>query len=360
MPENNSNTIVTFPYWGNYTPVFEKLMQKLSLQFIAPEETNAEAVRNGSKLSPELFCFPFKVNVGNYLKAIEKGANTILMWENVNGICRLRYYWIVQEKILKDAGHDIRFVNLNAHNVFSQIKSISPKNVSYFQFAKLFLAFLTEIMFVEKLERKFWYYQPREKNRGETEKTLKLALADFKEAKTYKDFLKIKKTAWKRFSQISLDENKKILQVGLLGEIYTVSDSKINFEMEKKLGEMGVQIHRDLNLSGHLLSGFFWKEKPLQFKIRSYLKADVGGHGREAIAEILDYTKKGFDGIIQLLPFGCMPEVTVRPILQRISEKNKTPFLSISLDEQSGEAGIQTRIEAFVDLMKSKRGIKQI
>jgi len=46
-----------------------------------------------------------------------------------------------------------------------------------------------------------------------------------------------------------------------------------------------------------------------------------------------------------------MPEVTIRPILEKIHQENGIPFLSLSLDEQVAEAGINTRIEAFVDVV---------
>ena len=74
---------VTFPYWGNYTPAFKILFEKLGLEVVPPEKTNLKAIEEGVKLSPELFCFPFKVNVGHYLQALKNGADTILMWENI-------------------------------------------------------------------------------------------------------------------------------------------------------------------------------------------------------------------------------------------------------------------------------------
>jgi hypothetical protein len=49
----------------------------------------------------------------------------------------------------------------------------------------------------------------------------------------------------------------------------------------------------------------------------------------------------------------CMPEVTVRPILEKIRQENSIPFLSLSLDEQVAEAGINTRLEAFADVVKN-------
>jgi len=49
----------------------------------------------------------------------------------------------------------------------------------------------------------------------------------------------------------------------------------------------------------------------------------------------------------------CMPEVTVRPILEKIHKESGIPFLSLSLDEQVAEAGISTRLEAFVDVVRN-------
>lgn len=48
-----------------------------------------------------------------------------------------------------------------------------------------------------------------------------------------------------------------------------------------------------------------------------------------------------------------MPEVTVRPILQKIHLESSIPFLSLSLDEQVAEVGINTRLEAFVDVVRN-------
>ncbi len=109
-----------------------------------------------------------------------------------------------------------------------------------------------------------------------------------------------------------------------------------------------------MDLTYHLKKMIFpWKDWIIQKKINPYLRSTVGGHGRDAIYEMLHYTKEGFNGIIHLLPFGCMPEVTVRPILEKLHQESGIPFLSLSLDEQVAEAGINTRIEAFVDVVRS-------
>jgi predicted nucleotide-binding protein (sugar kinase/HSP70/actin superfamily) len=49
----------------------------------------------------------------------------------------------------------------------------------------------------------------------------------------------------------------------------------------------------------------------------------------------------------------CMPEVTVRPILEKIHQESGIPFLSLSLDEQVAEAGVDIRLEAFIDVVRN-------
>lgn len=348
---------ITFAEWGNYTSTLKTFLEEIGLEVISPERTNPKAIEEGAKLSPDLFCFPLKVNIGNYLPAIKKGANTIFMWENIGGSCRMRYYWIIQEKILREAGFKVKVLNFNSQNLLPQINKIRKENkISSWKLLQGFLLLFRKLRFVEHLENKAQYLRPREINKGETDKLLTKILKELEKITSLNNLSKLQKSAKEQVSRVKIDPGRQVLKIGIIGEIYTIVDSTINFGLEKKLGEMQVEIHRKLNLTQHLIGGFFpWKEWQLQRKIKPYLKTTVGGHGRQAIEEMLDFSKEKFDGVIQLLPFGCMPEITVRPILQEISSKNSLPFLSISLDEQTAETGLQTRLEAFVDLLWSHR-----
>ncbi len=279
------------------------------------------------------------------------------MWENIRGSCRLRYYWIVQQKILREAGYKVKVLNLNSKNFFSEIKKIKNENkISLWQCLKAFLLAFKIIKLIEELEKKANFLRPREICPGQTDKILsqcferlsKIKIKKFQEISSFQ-----KQTLWK-FSQIKIDKKLNPPKVGLVGEIYLISDSSLNFDLEKKLGQQGIEIHREMNLSHHIKkTAFPWIDWFLQRKIMPYLCSTVGGHGRDAIKEMLDCVKNDFDGVIQLLPFGCLPEVTVRPILTKIHQESGLPFLSLSLDEQVAEAGINTRLEAFVDVVKN-------
>jgi len=344
--------IITFANWGNYTVAFKSLFEELGLEVIPPEKTTSQTITDGAKIAPEMYCFPLKVNLGNYLDAIKKGANTIFMATASGGSCRLRYYGVVQDKVLKEAGFKINFIifDQSIKDIYSKIREIS--GASFWHILKVFQFFYQKLRLIEKMERMAQYLRPREIEKGITDKLLAESLSKLEDLKE-RDFSKIKKEILKKFSEIKINKNKDLPKVGLIGEIYTVCDPIINFEVEKKLGNEGIEVHREMELSYQIRKKIFFKDFFIQKKIKPYLTSTVGGHGRDAIYEMLDYIKKGFDGVIHLLPSFCMPEVTVRPILEKIHQESGIPFLSLSIDEQVAEAGINTRLEAFIDVVKN-------
>lgn len=68
-----------------------------------------------------------------------------------------------------------------------------------------------------------------------------------------------------------------------------------------------------------------------------------------AIAEYRDYV----DGIILMSSFPCGPDSMVNEIIvRRVKDK---PILNLILDGQEGGAGLETRLESFIDIIKFRR-----
>jgi predicted nucleotide-binding protein (sugar kinase/HSP70/actin superfamily) len=87
-------------------------------------------------------------------------------------------------------------------------------------------------------------------------------------------------------------------------------------------------------------------------------EAPIGGHGVNSIGETILYARHGFDGVVQLAPFACIPEIVAKSIIPSISREMGIPILTLFIDEQTGKAGVQTRLEAFVDLLEKRRETK--
>lgn len=58
------------------------------------------------------------------------------------------------------------------------------------------------------------------------------------------------------------------------------------------------------------------------------------------------------DGVICIVSFGCGPDSVMMAMVQRAAkEQGAKPFLTVTIDEHTGEAGLVTRLEAFVDML---------
>lgn len=313
--------IITFARFGNYTAAFKTLFEQLGLKVIPPGKTTPQTIAEGAKIAPEMFCFPMKVTIGNYLPALRKGANTIFMVQNVGGSCRQRYYGTVQEKLLKEYGWKINFLDFRAtpKDIYLKIKEVT--GASFWQILRAARFFFKKISLIEKIEKLSQYYRPREIEKGETDRILNESILEIENLREEKEFPELKKKILKRFSQIEIEKNKDLPKVGLIGEIYTVCDPDVNFGVEKKLGQEGIEVHREMSILYHLKKLIFpWKDWIIQRKINPYLKSTVGGHGRDAIYEMLNYIKEDFDGVVHLLPFSCFPKdtnITVEGFLQK-------------------------------------------
>ena len=342
---------VTFSHFGNYNIAFKALFEKMGFEVVLSQKIGPKDIENGAKISPEMFCLPFKANVGSYLASIEKGADTIFMWDNC-GTCRQRYYGVIQEKVLKDNRYNIPVINFTAKNSILKLKKLS--GLSFFQMLVIGKFILRQINLIEEIEKLAKFYRPREKKKGETNEVMKFCLGNLIKIRKERELSKFKKEVERKFAGIEIEKNRDLLKVGIIGEIYTVIEEVVNHEIEAKLGKMGIEVERDLTLTEFMKNGIFpWKKWKTNRLAKPYLKSSVGGHGINSVAEMIDYANKGFDGVVQLLPLACMPETLVRPILQKIHQETGIPFLSISLDEQTAEAGIDTRLEAFVDVVKN-------
>ena len=64
----------------------------------------------------------------------------------------------------------------------------------------------------------------------------------------------------------------------------------------------------------------------------------------------------GYDGIIHVKPAFCTPEVGAIPIIRKVCSDYKMPIIFFSFDANTSDTGIKTRLEAFYDMLKIRKG----
>ena len=82
------------------------------------------------------------------------------------------------------------------------------------------------------------------------------------------------------------------------------------------------------------------------------------GEAALSIGKSVDWIENGADGIINVLPFTCIPGNIVNAVSKRIREKYKIPWLNLAFDGLEQET-TETRLEAFMyqakQYMKNKK-----
>ena len=123
---------VTFPHIGNSYIPFRTMLSELGLEPVIPPPISGRTIALGTKLAPEFACLPLKINLGNYIEAMEAGADLIFMAGGV-GPCRFGYYGEQQKEILEEAGYQIDFLVLEAPKthpmeLWEKIKRYFPRH----------------------------------------------------------------------------------------------------------------------------------------------------------------------------------------------------------------------------------------
>jgi len=355
---------ITFPHMGQVYLAAKGLLDDLGIDVVIPPPITKKTLEIGTRLSPEMACLPLKINIGNYIESIEKGADTVLLSGSC-GPCRFGYYGVVQKEILKDLGYDIDIIifdppDTGYRDFIQRIKKVAGNN-SWVDIARTFRKASYIVEEADELLEIALKKRAREANRGETDAHLYSFEREVLKHHGTKAILDVIKKYKIILNGIKEKNDVSPLKVGLVGEIYTLIEPYVNLNIEKKLGQLGVEVYRSLTLHEwvkiHLSVDIKHRmnHKRILKKSAPYLNLCIGGHAWQTIANSIHFSEMNLDGIIQIMPFGCMPEIVAESILPRVYEDYGVPIMTLVVDEMTGEAGYFTRLEAFVDLLEQRR-----
>ncbi|HOQ09124.1 MAG TPA: CoA protein activase [Syntrophomonadaceae bacterium] len=359
---------ITFPHMGNSHIAIKALLTGLKLEVILPPPITKRTLELGVKYSPEFACLPLKINVGNFIEALEQGADTVLMaggW----GPCRFGYYAQVERDILQDLGYSFRMVVLEAPDfklseLLNQIKDLAG-NVTTLEALRAARFAWYKLNAVDRLESCLERVLPRAVDKDKVMNLYHLALREIDGADSREQ---VKRVLNNRIIEMEKMEQHRepVLRIGLVGEIYTILEPSCNYHIIEQLGRMNVEVKRSVYTSNwvndHLLGGLAkgTNRRQILASARPYLNYFVGGHGRETVGYTVEFARQSFDGIIQIGPLTCMPEIVAQSVLGQVGEQEGIPVMTMYFDEHSAAAGIQTRLEAFVDMLQRRKRLGQL
>ncbi len=367
LPEKR---VLGFPTMGRLGIALATIFSNELVNAIGPLPITRRTAELGAELVPEFICYPMTVTIGQMRQCLEAGANTLIMVGG-KGRCRLGWYAELQEALLKRAGYDFEMVTINSplplqQNYQSFIEAIKQILGHLPSHKLLYSALLgyAKAAAAEKAEAALYALRAREKKRGEADRCFRRLEQALNQAASISSI----KQAMRQFkadtSAIMLEEGPPPLKVRLIGEIYAVFESFVNHEIARTLGsleDIRIEVQTEITVLNWFRQNILhtpaslWRHRQIERAARPYLENLVGGHGLDSIGLTALAPGEGVDGVIHLWPFTCMPEIIAQSILTRVVREKEIPLLTVIVNEQTGEAGLQTRIESFAHILQERK-----
>lgn len=344
--------------------VAKPLFEHLGFEFIPPPKISRQTIEEGAKYAPEFVCFPFKAVLGDFILSAQKGAELLVIFGGT-GPCRFGWYGVTLQTILRNLGIGAKVIILDhpseewAKDAFETLNLTKKGGHPHWQRIKNLIRGINigwkKLMLLEWAQELARKTRPFEVKKGETDKVLHKVYTLVDKTDNFMSLTKLKKEIKLLFNSIQKDLTRKPIRIGVVGEIYVCIEENLNMHIERKLGNLGAIVDRrgvglrkyvtgDINLN---LEHYVAKKVA-----RKWLKYHAGGESSYSIGYSIMMERKGYDGIVHISPLGCMPEIVAQTIMEKCLN---IPILNLVLDEHSGEAGINTRLEAFCDLLKMRR-----
>lgn len=316
-------------HYYKFYPFWKKLLEELGAEIVLSPPTNKKIVEEGVSHGFGELCIPVKIYYGHVMKLIEEHPD-------------LDYLFVPRYVAeVKEAYFCPKFLSLP--DIIKIIEGV-PKLLTLEVNVKEFPISFAVIEMAKELG----------KSRAKALEAYEKADQYFEE---YKEFLRngapvsyaLRLVNRDRPFKLPKKREEKEVRLLLLGHPYNLFDEFINLDFQKKLRERDVEVLTIENLPEWIfdtpvivnkkLRNYWYHEEELMQAIRYFLNK-----GREKI-----------DGVIFLVSFACGPDSLISELIMRDMKKVGLPFLEITMDEHSGEAGMLTRIESFVEMIKRKK-----
>ena len=346
--------ILTFPHMGSLGMILEDLFRGLGMEVVPPPPISKDTIAHGTTLAPEGSCLPFKIILGNFMEAVDSGADTIVMLGGT-GPCRFGYFSYLIEMILRDHGYRFKMIILDPEQLFPGVRDLFGGfgRSLHSTLKQVYLAW-TKLKALDSLHQNYLSVQPYLAFTSGT--FYQESVTSIINSRSPVETASCLKTGLDVLNRCRPTPDSRRPRVGLIGDIYTLLEPMANYQIETELGRLGLELEKSIYLSSWLVNnispigrrrhGYF-----LRCEAGPYLEEAVGGHGLDTVAWAVRFARKGMAGVIHVLPLTCMPEIVAESILPRISRDYNVPVISLSVDEHFSPSGFRLRLEAFADMV---------
>lgn len=313
-------------FYNNY-PFYYGFLTDLGIKIVLSDVTTKQTMSRGASLVVTETCLPIKVYVGHILNLLDKGVDKIFV-PSIQSIAP-KIYNCSKIRGLPDL---VRNVIKRDFTIIEATLDKSEKKQGLYDFLKEIAAYydITDEKIIKRASKAGWRcynnFYIMTKSGMSYKKAINYALQG-------KIFIE---SANKEFP----------ISVALVAHGYNIFDEQASMKIIDKLEKMDVKVLTSLQLSNEQMDEGINTLGEEHYWANEFEMTGTAGH----------YLKDNrIDGIVTLTAFGCGPDSLMVERIQRKAKYFSKPLLHLTIDEQTGEAGFITRLEAFVDMLFRKK-----
>ncbi len=392
---NGHRKKIYIPYMSDHAKALASAFRACNVEASVMDESDEESVTIGRKYTTGKECFPCILTTGDMVKqTIGRDFdrnNSAFFMPSGSGPCRFGQYHRFHRMVLDELGFEK--VPIYAPN--QDDRFYKELNIVGNKFSRLgWRAVIASDLLIKMLHET----RPFEVRKGETEEVYKTALARICSSieQGGEDIIEALKDSAKAFLGIEKEQTSKPV-VGVVGEIYIRSNRFSNGSLVKKIEELGGQVWlapigewisyvnyiarakslKSASLSNAfsvLLTDYIQKKDEHSMekvfhrllrsgpepavdsiitKARPYVDVSFEGEAVLSVGKSIDFIDKGVSGIVNAMPFTCMPGTISSAIMKLIQKKYDVPIINVAYDGQ-GLTNITTRLDAFMYQVKEQ------
>jgi len=357
---------------------------------VVMDESDDATVYWGRKYTTGKECYPCILTTGDMVKVLKKHdfepEKSAFFMPSGNGPCRFGQYNRFHRMVLDELGYE----NVPIYAPNQDHRLYKECNILGGRFSRLGWR---AVVAADLLSKMLYQIRPYEKIKGVTETIYREALKNVSKAieRDNNGVVGVLEETLGKLINIDQIAVKKPI-VGIVGEIYVRSNNFSNSDVIRKVEEFGGQVwlapvcewisyvnfissyrkngqgpnmkekmsmaltqhiqHRDEHMLEQVFRNYLhYGEEPkvetILEKASPYIHVSFEGEAILSVGKSVDFIEKGVSGIINVMPFTCMPGTISSAIMKLLQKKYDIPIINIAYDGQ-GLTNITTRLEAFM------------
>jgi predicted CoA-substrate-specific enzyme activase len=381
---------IYIPYMCDHSFAVAAAFQACGVDADVFPESDEETLYWGRKLTSGKECYPCILTTGDMVKLVKDPnfdhQRAAFFMPSGNGPCRFGQYHRFHRLVLDDLG----FQHVPIYSPNQDETLYSDLGIMGSQFTRLGWQ---GIVAVDLLMKKVLETRPYEKEKGKTDQVYQESLKRVCKAILEGDDLEeILQKSIKEFNQIELNGLGTKPLIGIVGEIFVRLNRFANENVIRKIEQFGGEAwiapltewilyvntiakkrslkkksfsnllkvfltdyyqkkdehHLEKIFKGHLKNFGEPKTRSIFKKAKPYLDSSFEGEAILSVGKTVDFAKRGASGVVNIMPFTCMPGTIVSTLLKRYQEENNNiPILNMAYDGQE-QTNTLTRLEAFM------------